>query len=1789
MTTQFAFQAQRSMTNKLYRPLISARRAAVALAASGLVALGANQTAMAAATQAARYQLRLYTGAELVISTSASGAPPVLFMKSTGSGEAIPVAGQLRVRSDFAATVLPDGAVLISGGRDAAGAETKTLDEVEPTGAIRSLATSLQTSRASHSATLLTDGRVVLVGGTDHDRVLGTIEYFDAVTGEVAVSHANLLTPRSGHTATLLASGNILIRGGYDSSGAAITQDELFDPKAETVVAYNEALRQENEVLFDANSPKVVEIIPPHESRDVGVDEYVGLRFSRPPQIGTVGKETLTLLGPSGQVPSSVVPAQDGMLAFVVPNQDLLPGSRYTLFVQGLLDAKGASFPFTVSSFNTAKAVAAPPPITPDPVVGSINLLDDPTYVHPLANLRWPTPVAVADSEVWTPNTEGIVNGHWTSNKALAKSATQLPKAPDGITALSGQVLRLDGRPLEGVTLKVGDITTTTDENGAFLLQGVPSGPVVMDVNGASADHADTRYGRFLVRVQSVQGATVQLPFTVWMPKLDPRGTLKISSPTTEEVIVTTPAIPGLEVHIPAGTVIRDLDGKIVTEINLTAIPIDQPPFPLPGLNIPVFFTVQPGGAWIQSVDVQAQKGAQIYYPNYHKSLPKSRASFYDYDPFARDWFIYGQGQTSDDGKHVVPDAGVAVYQFTGAMFDSSPPAPPGGPAPGNGPGPQPNPPGPPSSPNGPSGDPPVAPTSPADPSKDPGDPRPKGCNSGCPNADSSGDPVSVSTGFFTQSETDLVVGDVIPLVLTRTYRSQDVSQRTFGIGWVSVYDTMLYSQNQWQEVDVILPDGGRAHFVRTSPGTDYSTAVFGSTTPGRWYGAQVFRNNPRSGWDLVFRDGTKWFFPQFAPIKEIVDPNGNTVTITRRDSNGTSGPLTRVESPNGRNVNFTLDSSGRVTQATDNMGRSYTYTYDASGRLWKVVDPLSGEHDYTYDSSNRLLTATDSRGITRVTNVYDANGRVTKSTLADGNYFTFAYTLSGSAVTQTDVTDQRGKVRHVEFNSAGYITRSIAAYGTPDAQQTLFALDTNGQILSVTDALGRVTKMTYDGFGNPATVTALYGTASAVTTTLTYTPDGAHLASVTDPLGHTVSYGHDAVGNLTTATDALGHVTTFGRDSEGRLTSLTDALSHVWTYAYTGSDLTSAMDPLGRTVFWAKDAVGRTTAMKDPVGNVSAIDFDARNRITKITDPQSATMVMGYDANGNLTNFTDQDGNTTTFTYNNLSARSGKTDALTHSETYAYGANGLLSQVTDRKGQISGITFDNLNRVSQRGYGASVANPTTFASTVTYTYDAGDRATQIMDSVGGTITRTYDGLDRLTQEQTPEGIIAYTYDNAGRRATMTVTGQPSVTYTYDNANRLVQIAKGTDTTIFAYDNANRRTSTTLPNGVVMAYGYDNANQLTSITYTAGSTAIGNLSYTYDLAGRRTSMGGSLATMNLPAAVSLATLNANNQLTGWAGSTFTYDLNGNLTSDGTNNYVWDERDRLTQITGGATASFLYDVFGRRRSKTIGTSQTGFLYDGMNFVQELSGTTATANIAAGGVDELFGRTDGAGTYYPITDALGSVIGLTDGVGNLQTQYSYEPYGKVSLTGSSSASSQKYTGREDDGTGLYFYRNRYYHPALGRFISEDPIGIIGGINLYAYVDNNPISYSDPFGLVKPSPQAALEAAISRGDVEAVKMLIESGEVSGPAAQSALRGAELAGKATGETGELAQALNRSQKAVKNAIEQCKQNGLPKGGPKSNPDVRVDPTTGDVYPEINGGKGGLGDSIGNIWDYLQ
>jgi RHS repeat-associated protein len=463
------------------------------------------------------------------------------------------------------------------------------------------------------------------------------------------------------------------------------------------------------------------------------------------------------------------------------------------------------------------------------------------------------------------------------------------------------------------------------------------------------------------------------------------------------------------------------------------------------------------------------------------------------------------------------------------------------------------------------------------------------------------------------------------------------------------------------------------------------------------------------------------------------------------------------------------------------------------------------------------------------------------------------------------------------------------------------------------------------------------------------------------------------------------------------------------------------------------------------------------------VTDANNHVIQYQYDPSGRLTTMTDQLGNI---------------------ETYAYNLNGNLITMTDRKGQTTSYTYDSLNRMTQATYADG--------SYTTYAYDATGKVTTITDSFSGTISYTYSTstsggpVGKVINETTPFGSVSYTYDTIGRRTSMTVAGQPAVNYTYDSNNRLTGINTLINGVVagfgLSYDVLGRKAEIGLPNGVTTNYTYDNASRLLNLEHlNPAQQVLESFTYTYDANGNRISMNRASVTPPLPQPASNTSYNAANQMLTFSDKNITYDVNGNMTSVtngcGTTTYTWDVRNRLVGINGyksdctALTASFAYDALGRRIEKTINGRTIQYVYDGLDIVQEIENGVPTVNyIRTMNIDEPLARIQSNGTvrYYQ-PDALGSIIALTDETGTIKTTYSYDPFGNTTVSGEASDNPFQYTGRENDGTGLYYYRARYYSPQLQRFISEDPIGLAGDdVNFFSYVGNDPVNYIDPDGL-------------------------------------------------------------------------------------------------------------------------
>ncbi|CAH0242086.1 hypothetical protein EMIT0194MI4_10246 [Pseudomonas sp. IT-194MI4] len=247
--------------------------------------------------------------------------------------------------------------------------------------------------------------------------------------------------------------------------------------------------------------------------------------------------------------------------------------------------------------------------------------------------------------------------------------------------------------------------------------------------------------------------------------------------------------------------------------------------------------------------------------------------------------------------------------------------------------------------------------------------------------------------------------------------------------------------------------------------------------------------------------------------------------------------------------------------------------------------------------------------------------------------------------------------------------------------------------------------------------------------------------------------------------------------------------------------------------------------AMTDTVGRRTLMEYDVLDRKTRITDPPRSVTGFAYDTNSNLLSVTDAKNGEHAYTYDARDRRITYTDPLNATQSYGLDGLGNVTQWTARNGVIATYTYDALNRRTQSAFGQTLigSGPSLTApdATVGYTFDGGNRLTQIVDTQGGTITRSYDNLDHLLSETTSLGTVSYTYDAADRRTSMTVTGQPAVNYTYDAGSRLTNLSNGSQSAAFTYDADNRRATLTLPNGVTVSYGYDNAGQLINLnTYT---------------------------------------------------------------------------------------------------------------------------------------------------------------------------------------------------------------------------------------------------------------------------------------------------------------------------------------------------------------------------------
>lgn len=1247
-----------------------------------------------------------------------------------------------------------------------------------------------------------------------------------------------------------------------------------------------------------------------------------------------------------------------------------------------------------------------------------------------------------------------------------------------GVTGVKGRFVTPDGQGIAGVRVNVDANQTVSDTAGNFLLTGLPAGKVTLRMD---ATPAHPLYPIWPAIVELETGKlTVLSDWPINPPPADDKFTA--INNMAQDQIISDPRYPGVEVKLPAGVSITGWDGVkksrlAVERIEASKLPTVPPPVPTKE-HYQLYFGTPMGGVPDQPIPVAV--------PNVTGLGPGQQTEiwYFDGSPMngVGEWKVAGTATISADGQQVVTDPGQGIPRFCGVcgLFAAKcPPLPEG-------------------------------------------DPPPDDC------ADTGGNPVELYTGYEKPNLGGLSCSGLVPVEVGLSYSPVDIYQGrsglegAFGLGWFSDYEITLATSNQVPgSKRLILPGGARINFVLQPDGS------YIAPDSRRFAGASLKKT--AGVWELKHKNGTLWRFGMgddvgvtAAFLTEIVDPRGNAKQITRRGDY----KITRIGSSE-RAHTYTYGPNNLVEKITDPAGREMRFTYNGQKRIETVTNADGGVSRYTYvddneypaspvctqgtdglriktieypgvatvtenfhGSSRRVLKQNSSLGETRfayqvtgacITHVSDPNKVCTANCPHEDSWEAFqdGWRFHGGQVVATRMVEPSGRETLRRFNAKGIVLEKH----DPDGVQSKKVLNAQNKVIQETDLLGRVTKYAYDAQGNvisqqdplgrvtdtqydpkwnqPTLLTRYLDDGSAITTQIQYSAGNGQPVKLIDP-------------EL--------RQTTLAYTPRGQLTSLTDSLNQQTLLRYNAAgDLAESVDPLGNLRRFVTDGAGRTVKITTPKGFDWLQSWNGKSQPLIETDPLNGKVEQVYDDAGRLVSIWDENGNPVErYQYDTRGNLVTRTDANNQSETYQYDTANRLIATTTRKGELISYAYDGQDRLTQ------VTRPDGATS---YSYDAAGRLIQVQE--GSTrLQYDYDQADRLVREiqDTPNGYnsVEYQYDALDRRISRTVNGGDETRYSYNKAGQLTQIQYRGETTTYQYDAGGRLTQKILPDGITQHYLYDAASRLIQTQYRNGATLIEQLDLAYDAESNIVSKklaNGSLAqdsalTASFDAANRMTQISVNGKTYALA-----YDANGNLTSktnvadvNDSSVYTWDVRNRLVGITApGINASFQYDPMGRRVERTVNGETAAYLYDGVQAIGEVRGGQATTLLTGLAVDEAIARYAPTGRLTQLGDHLGSVVRQINEAGSTQSTAAYSPYGEAAITGDEQQNSTGYTGRENDKTGLYFYRARYYDPILKRFISEDPIGVAGGLNLYQYVGGDPVNYVDSDGQLPIIPIA------------------------------------------------------------------------------------------------------------------
>jgi RHS repeat-associated protein len=719
-----------------------------------------------------------------------------------------------------------------------------------------------------------------------------------------------------------------------------------------------------------------------------------------------------------------------------------------------------------------------------------------------------------------------------------------------------------------------------------------------------------------------------------------------------------------------------------------------------------------------------------------------------------------------------------------------------------------------------------------------------------------------------------------------------------------------------------------------------------------------------------------------------------------------------------GQTTTLTYTATGKIATSTNAKSETTTYTYDAQDRLTLVTGPIAGATTaYTYDDYHRIATTTTD-GIT-LTTAYDTFDRVTGVWYPDG-------TSEATTYDRLDVATRRDRL----------------------GRETRYVYDALRRLVSTRDPAGRTIRQIWCACGN--------------------------LDALVDANGNRTSWERDVLGRVTREVRADGTTdTVYTYDLAGRLKTVTDPKDQVTTYTYALDDAvlstvwTNAQVATPSVSYTYEAIYPRVATMVDGTGTTAytykAAGTLGAGQVASVDGPlTNDTITYSYDQLGRVTTRAiNGAANTVTWAFDALGRVTTETNLL-GTFTYTYdGPTSRLATVTYPNGQTS--TYSYLPASQERRLQTihhKYPNTSTL-SRFDYTYDAvGNILTwqQQADSAAPTIWRYgYDRADQLIRavQETTGGSpsilheYAYGYDPAGNRMFEQIDTNVTA-WTYTNLNRLQAQAGGGVLQIRGTVN---EPATVTIQGVSAAVSSANAFQ--------GGLPVVPGTNVFTVEARDGS--GNTATAQYQVDVTNAP------------KSFTYDANGNLTSDGTRTFEWDARNQLVAVTVGTHRSeFAFDGLGRRsRLQDIAdgtpSPELRYVWCGFQLCEERAGDGSTRLRRLGSGEEANGD-----ARFWITDHLGSIRAKTAG-GTVTVRYEGDPWGRLTIVPDSSS----FAGFEQQIAGMLIAPLRSYDLETARWISEDPSGLASGSNLYRYVENVPVSRVDPLGLQSVGVEGGLSA--------------------------------------------------------------------------------------------------------------